>query len=198
MAVAQTASCIPDTNYVSLTVHPLPQVSARGAATVVAGYTAELTASGLNVVSFLWNHGELLDCDTCSSTKAAPQQSTLFTVTGYTQYGCEDSASVLVKVLCDKSQVFIPNTFTPNGDGQNDVFYPRGVGLRVINSMRIYNRWGELVYERKDMQLNDEGAGWDGTFGGTPPRPDVYVYAIDAICASGEPISWKGDVTLVR
>ncbi len=126
------------------------------------------------------------------------QQTTQFNVTATNQYGCQDSAHVIIDVLCDKSQVFIPNTFTPNGDGQNDVFYPRGIGIKVVKSFRIYNRWGQLVFERDDIQLNDEHSGWDGTFNGAKPVPDTYIYAMDAVCDNGSPIDWKGDVTLIR
>jgi gliding motility-associated-like protein len=100
--------------------------------------------------------------------------------------------------VCDKGQVFVPNSFTPNGDGQNDVFYPRGVGINKIVSFRVFDRWGEMVFERTNITLNDEGNAWDGTYKGNKPRPDVYVYTIDAICESGEELFFKGDVTIIR
>ncbi len=198
LAIAQTASCIPDTNYVSVVVDPLPTVKATGAGTVIAGGKTNLQAYGPNIISFLWNHSDELNCDDCPDPIATMQQTTQFTVTATNQYGCRDSASVEVKVLCDKSQMFIPNTFTPNGDGQNDVFYPRGIGIKTIRSMRIYNRWGQLVFEKDNININDESSGWDGTYKGAKPVPDTYVYAIDAICDEGTPIDWKGDITLLK
>jgi len=63
---------------------------------------------------------------------------------------------------------------------------------------RVYNRWGEIVFERTNIQLNDEVTGWDGTYKGAELAPDVYVYVVEGICDSGEPLSWKGDVTLMR
>ncbi len=113
-------------------------------------------------------------------------------------FGCKAYDSVTVNVLCDQSQLFIPNTFSPNGDGQNDVFYPRGLGLKTISSFRIYNRWGELLFEKRGIQLNDRNNGWDGTFRGNLLNPDVFVYIIDGICDSDAPMSWKGDITLIR
>jgi len=199
MVVAYQGSCIPDTNYVNVIVHPLPVVKATaGESTIIAGGSTDLLASGANIISFLWEPGDLLNCDSCSRALAKLQETTTFTVIGKTQFGCEDSDKVRVQVLCDKSQLFIPNTFTPNGDGQNDVFYPRGVGLKIINSFRIYNRWGEMIFERKGIQLNDDSNAWDGTISGGKPLPDVYVYVVDGICDNGSPISWKGDVTLIR
>lgn len=94
--------------------------------------------------------------------------------------------------------VFIPNSFTPNGDGKNDVFYPRGQGLKVIKTFRIYNRWGELLFEKDNFNLNDEQYGWDGSYKGDIPKPDVYVYLIEAVCYTGDDVFIKGDVTIIR
>jgi len=115
-----------------------------------------------------------------------------------TEYGCKSYDTVTVNVLCDESQLFIPNTFTPNNDGENDIFYPRGAGLKSISSFRVYNRWGEVVFEKRNIQLNDASAGWDGTYKGQLLNPDAFVYVIDGVCERGEAISWKGDVTIVR
>jgi gliding motility-associated-like protein len=103
-----------------------------------------------------------------------------------------------VHVTCDQSQVFVPNTFTPNNDGVNDYFYPQGKGLSEVRSFKVYNRWGELIFERQNMPLNEPTAGWDGMHKGSPLKPDVFVYIIRAFCESGEPIELKGDISLVR
>jgi gliding motility-associated-like protein len=103
-----------------------------------------------------------------------------------------------VYLFCNNSQVFVPNTFTPNSDGENDVFYPRGVGVDKVGAFRIYNRWGELLFERKNINLNDASNAWDGSYNDGEPRPDVYVYVIQATCTNGQPLLIKGDVTIVR
>ncbi len=198
MAIAQTGSCLPDTNYETVIVDPLPKVNAGSDQTIIIGSSTILQASGTNAKSYVWTPSSGLSCDTCSNPTVNIQQTTTYTVTAYSRQGCIDSAKVTVNVLCDHSQVFVPNTFTPNGDGQNDVFYPRGVGLRKISTFRIYDRWGEMLFERKDIELNDESNGWDGSYKGSKPRPDVYVYSIEAVCESGETINWKGDVSIIR
>jgi gliding motility-associated-like protein len=101
-------------------------------------------------------------------------------------------------VICDKGQLFIPNLFSPNGDGMNDVFYPRGVGLKEVTSFRVFNRWGEMIFEKTNIALNDESMGWDGTYKGQSLPTDVFVYTLEGICETGEKISWKGDISLVR
>ena len=92
----------------------------------------------------------------------------------------------------------MPNTFTPNGDGLNDRLFPQRKSSSLIKSFRIFNRWGELLFEAKDMQPNNPLAGWDGTYQGKAMIPDVYVYVIDALCDTGQPLQIKGDITLVR
>jgi gliding motility-associated-like protein len=92
----------------------------------------------------------------------------------------------------------MPNTFTPNGDGLNDTYYPVGRGISTIKRFAIYNRWGQKLYEVLNIPASEGKYGWDGTFQGEQLRPDVFVYVVDAICTTGDPISIKGDVSLVR
>ena len=198
MVIAQLGSCMPDTNYVTIIVHPLPTVNAGPDQTLVAGSTAQLNATGSNIYTLAWSNGITLSCDTCASTVASMSVTTTYVVNVATDFGCRASDSVTIHLFCDNSQIFIPNSFTPNGDGENDVFYPRGTGVTTIKSFRIYNRWGQLLFERDNIQINDASNAWDGSFGGTTPRPDVYVYIVDAICETGQPIFIKGDVTIIR
>ena len=198
MVVAREGSCIPDTHYVKVVVHPKPIVKASGSTKIIAGKSTSIDASGEHIRKFEWKPAESLTCSDCPSPYATPTKTTTYTITGYTEYGCADSANVTITVLCDESQLYIPNTFTPNGDGMNDVFYPRGDGLDKITTFRVYNRWGEIVFERSSFNLNDKQSGWDGTFRGQPLSPDVYVYLVEAKCDNGDLLKIKGDVTLIR
>ncbi|MGN6568349.1 MAG: PKD domain-containing protein, partial [Flavipsychrobacter sp.] len=198
IVIAQQGSCIPDTEYVNVIVHPTPIVKATPSQTMIAGNTVQLDATGKYINRYLWTPIESLSCDSCENPIATPKKTTQYVVHVWSDFGCADSAETEVRVICDHSQVFMPNTFTPNGDGQNDRFYPRGKGLQIIRSFRIYNRWGQLMYEKQNMNTNEKDNGWDGTFNGVPLTPDVYVYMVDAICDTGEPISWKGDISLIR
>lgn len=198
LVIAKEGSCIPDSNIVSVVVYPKPTIDAGADVTMIAGSSVILVVTATNTERFKWAPAESLTCDDCSNPTAAPLSTTAYTVIGYTRQGCRDSDIVVVRVLCDQSQLFIPNTFTPNGDGQNDNFYPHGEGLKNIRSFRVYNRWGEVVYEQTNMSLNDKSVGWDGTYKGTLLNPDTYVYVLEGTCDSGEPINWKGDITLIR
>ncbi len=101
-------------------------------------------------------------------------------------------------MICEAGNLFIPNTFSPNGDGLNDVFYPRGKGIHGIKTLRIFDRWGEVVFEQSNFQVNDISKGWTGTFRGKLASQDVYVYTIDVICENNVVFSLKGNVALIR
>jgi gliding motility-associated-like protein len=198
MVRAWEASCLADSHFVKVIVHPKPNVDAGPDDTAFAGKEIVLIASSTDFVTFRWASSPTLSCTDCTAPTATPRATTNYRVTAISEKGCKNSDSVTIFILCHNDQVFVPNTFTPNGDGQNDVFYPRGVGMKSIRSFRIYNRWGEVVFERGNFLLNDRSSGWDGTYKGQELNTDIFIYAIDGICDSGETLSWKGDVTLIR
>jgi gliding motility-associated-like protein len=112
--------------------------------------------------------------------------------------GCNDSASVTITVNPTES-VFVPNAFTPNGDGMNDVFTVYGsVDVQRVNRLLIFDRWGELVYEATDFPPNDLSNGWDGSFKGKKLNPAVFVFYAEITLVNGEVVTRKGDVTLIR
>jgi gliding motility-associated-like protein len=105
---------------------------------------------------------------------------------------------VQVIVICKNANVFVPNTFSPNGDGSNDVFYVRGKGLDRVKSLRIFNRWGEVVFEQSNFPVNDPNYGWKGTYKNHKPVPDVYVYQVEVFCENSQIIRFEGNVALIQ
>ena len=106
--------------------------------------------------------------------------------------------SMRLQVICNGANFFVPNTFSPNGDGTNDVFYVRGKGLNIIPSITIFNRWGQIVFQKKDFAPNDPSAGWDGMINGQKAPVDVYVYTMDIICDNSSLIPYHGNIALIR
>lgn len=196
--IGTEGSCIPDTGFLKLTVRPLPEVNAGADQKVLAGTEVQLNGTGKSVKDYLWTPATSLSCTDCPNPVAKPLVTTTFTLRGNTEYGCTDSDDVTIVVFCDQSQLFIPNTFTPNGDGQNDYFYPQGKGVGKIKSFIVYNRWGQKVFTRTNMDANIREQGWDGSFNGDMLSPDTFVYTIEATCDNGETVFWKGDVTLIK
>ncbi|NDC40230.1 MAG: PKD domain-containing protein, partial [Chitinophagia bacterium] len=198
VAITQLASCIPDTTFVMVVVHQPPVIDAGPDRTVQTGATVQLLASGKFIQQYLWAPDTMVSCDTCYNPTTTVYQRTTYTVVVTSDFGCTSMDSVTLDVYCDADQLFVPNTFTPNGDGENDVFYPRGRGVERIKLFRIFNRWGQMMWERTDFEPNDPAAAWDGRYDGDKARPDVYVYFIEATCTNGRPLFKKGDVTIVK
>ena len=194
--------CFDTTRTVKVTVIPTPIIKVPPTTIIVAGNSVQLYGDALNAVtltSWAWTPADsTLTCTDCPHPIATPVVTTTYTVSASTIEGCTGYNTVTIKLLCQTDQVFIPNTFTPNGDGINDRFYVSGKGLGLIKRMAVYNRWGELMYEAYNIHPNDVGPGWDGTFRGEVLPPDVYVYVLDVMCSTGEPFVFRGDISLVR
>lgn len=197
-AIATNSSGCKDTTTQSLLVNPLPTVVMPNTITIQAGFPATIPATyATNVNTWLWSPATGLSCTNCSNPIAGPNFNTFYQVAFTDANGCTNFGSILVQVLCQNSNLFIPNTFSPNGDGSNDKFYPRGVGLDRVKVMRIFNRWGEVVFEKRDFPINDAAAGWDGTYKGKAAQADVYIYQAEVFCQNGEIIKLNGNIALI-
>lgn len=190
--------CFADTEEVHVVAHDNPVVSLGPDKTVVYGSIVQLNAEGNDITKYIWDNTEGLSCYDCAKPTATPTKNSTYAVTVYNQWGCEGKDDINIYLTCDQNEVFIANTFTPNKDGSNDKFFPQGKGISAVKRFSVFNRWGQLVYEVKDVKLNDPMIGWDGTFNNEPLKPDVFVYLLIANCITGEPIEIKGDVSLIR
>lgn len=139
--------------------------------------------------TFQWSPSESVQCDTCAQTWAQPSESTEYTVTLTAGNGCTATARILVIL---NGSLFVPNTFTPNGDGVNDLFGAWGTEIAELRLM-IFNRWGEMIFESNDMNSR-----WNGTYNGVPSPIDTYVWKVEATELSGYKRSAIGHVNLVR
>ena len=191
--------CFKDTGYVPITVYSTPTINAGQDKTIIGGETATLPfVYAGDAASVTWAADPSILEITSNNITVKPVETTEYTVEVKSQGGCKAKDKVTVFVICSGANVFIPNTFSPNGDGANDKFYPRGKGLFKVKAFRIFNRWGELVFMKNDFMPNDENAGWDGTYKGQRLNPDVYVYTVDIQCNSSNTLALKGNITLIR
>ncbi len=190
--IVSDGMCFSDTAYVHVEVHQLPIVYAGDDQVVLAGNDVSLGGSGSGI-TFSWNPTDGTDCSTCLSTIVHPDITTTYTLWVTNDFGCSASDEVVIKVGCTADVVYIPNAFSPNGDGNNDVFYVRSKGVKTLTYFRIYDRWGFLVFESNDMNN-----GWDGKVRNKIAMPGVYVWYMEGSCANGQSVSLQGNVTLVR
>lgn len=193
--------CFSDTATVKIRIAPLPSVSTGPdrEIPVLTGSAVNLSAAASSdVTEWNWSPPDFLSCTDCPSPASMPRSSISYMATVKNQYGCTASDTVSLKLICDNSRVYISNGFTPNGDGKNDVFYIKGKGIRTIKYLRIFNRWGELIFERANFNIDDRSAGWDGSFKGRLVEAGTYVYLTELVCDSGEVFPIKGTLTIIR
>jgi len=101
---------------------------------------------------------------------------------------------MIIKVFATGDYVFMPNAFTPNGDALNDKFIVTCSGLQSLSFFRVYNRYGQIVYQQNTCNNN----GWDGNFGGKAQPGGAYVYNWQGVAFNGQTVSGNGMVVLVR
>jgi len=171
-------------------------IAAADKDTVEAGESVLLSAISSNLFNtYLWNPVGAVISPTSQNTNAIISNTQVFEVIATDSFGCRESDTVIVyrrSLTCGQTAIFIPNAFSPNNDGANDIFYVRAKNLTKFY-LAIYDRWGELVFESND--LND---GWDGTFKGKPIDPAVFGYYVEGVCEREENFSFKGNITLIR
>jgi gliding motility-associated-like protein len=157
--------------------------------------TLEPVVSG-SVTSWLWEPGTGLSDSTIENPVADPAATILYTLKVMTA-GCgADSGTILVDVY---TPLGLPNAFTPNGDGHDDVFYVLGGPINSrVEEFAVFNRWGVAVFSAHDAAPGDRAAGWNGYVGGKPAPTGTYVYIVVMKYADGSRQSYKGTVTLIR
>lgn len=191
--------CFRDTARAVVTVNPLPLVNAGPDREVPVGSELRLQLQqSPDVTKVQWQPDTWLSCADCPDPMAIPKSSIKYHITATNQFNCVSTDELNIKLVCESGVVFLPNTFSPNGDGQNDIFYVRGKGIQTVKVFKIFNRWGQLVFERTNFNTEDPAAGWDGRYQGTYLNADVFIYFAELVCDTGEPFTLKGNVTLLR
>jgi gliding motility-associated-like protein len=163
--------------------------------TISSGEFTNIHAIMDTTLKIQWSPASGVENPHAYTTKVTPKVTTTYTVTILDSLGCARTASITIYVIstgCDQDIAFVPNTFTPNSDGKNDVLYVRSNNLSEIY-FAIYNRWGELVFETSDLQR-----GWDGTYKGMKVDPAVFAWYLKGICNNGNEFFKKGNVTVLK
>ncbi|MFK7807773.1 MAG: gliding motility-associated C-terminal domain-containing protein, partial [Saprospiraceae bacterium] len=146
-----------------------------------------------------WTSEEYVNCLNCIQPFGQPLRTADFVVTSVDSItGCTLRDTMRINVEKPRN-IYIPNAFSPNGDGNNDIFFPFGdISARRFTYFRVFDRWGELVHEANDFELNDPRGGWDGRLKGEFMNPGVFAYILEVEFVDGVVKRYKGDVTLMR
>lgn len=191
--------CFSDTGHIAIKVYPIPVVNAGPDKTVNAGYPIDIIpAISSDINSVIWSPTTFVVNSIYPGISVKPLEDIEYTVDVKNEGGCVSSDKIKIFVLCDGNNIFFPNTFSPNNDGSNDIFYPRGSGVFKIKSLRIFSRWGEVMFEQSNFNANDPAFGWNGKFKNAPLNNDVYVYTAEILCNNATIIILKGNVAITK
>jgi len=151
-----------------------------------------------SISAIVWTGLQNPDCPTCLTQAVAPIVTSSYSVTVTNVDGCSAEDSVTVHLQQD-TEVYVPNVFSPNGDQINDRFLiSAGDQLKEISFLLIYDRWGNLVFSKTDIQPNDPNHAWDGTYRNEPLNPAVFVYRVILEFNDGHTEVKTGSLTLLR
>ncbi len=173
----------------------LPADSISWDTTVVVGQIVPLNNNSGSNFTYTWNPITDLSCTNCPYPVSNSTVNVTYSVTIADNMGCFRTVNTHTIIVELKGTVDVPTAFTPNGDGINDVIYVDGWGIRKLNYFRIFNRWGQLLFESNDIKI-----GWDGMFNGVPQNMETYVYQVsaDAYVDAQKPFLKTGTFKLIR
>ena len=142
---------------------------------------------------YQWTPPDGINCPNCYDPIFSPLTTTNYELTIKDPFNCFLLNKQLLIEVEEKYSLDVPQVFSPNGDGVNDIIFAKGWGLKELLAFRIYNRFGELVFESSDFKL-----GWDGTYKGQAQNIETYVYTVEALTFGGEVLRKKGNISLIR
>ena len=180
---------------VTITVTPPAKVFAGDDTSVLIGQPVQLDAVDIDNSGFdryTWSPPTGLNDPSIKNPIATISADIVYTVTASTPNGCVGVGSVSIKVY-HVVDIFVPNAFTPNGDGHNDVLRAVPIGIRDFKYFVVYNRWGQQVFYTRDA-----AKGWDGSINGKPQDTGTYVWAAAGADFTGKGIQRRGTVVLIR
>lgn len=176
-------------------VNPTPQAFAGNDTIALKNQPLQLKGIDLNNAGssgYSWLPSSGLNNLTIANPIAIVDKDITYQLTVTTANGCKSRDSILIKIF-DLPEIYVPNAFSPNGDGLNDILKVKPVGLKSLKSFRIFDRWGSMLFSTTDM-----AKGWDGSFKSSAQPGGVYVWIAEGVLFNGEIIKRKGIVTLIR
>jgi gliding motility-associated-like protein len=183
-------------NSIPLTVKPLPQVDTAQIFYLAEGQSATLNPTTAGNYSFSWSPDTGLSDSTAANPVANPTKTTVYTLTATSADGCKASTEITVDVF---TRLHVPNAFTPNGDGHNDIFYIlNGPPDSRIKDLSVYDRWGEKIFQVHNVPAADPAFGWNGRYKSAPAPAGAYIYTLVMNFSDGTQQAFQGTILLIR
>jgi gliding motility-associated-like protein len=178
----------------TLTLSPADTTVPRATPVQIIG---EVT--GGPVSSITWEPIAYLSCTNCLSPVASPTYPIQYKLTVRNEFNCKATGYVSINTFSEGIDVSIPNVFSPNADGHNDIFFILGsVRLKTVKAFSIFNRWGQKIFQASNIPANDPSFGWNGFYKGKPADTGAYVYVATIEFTDGHRETFKGSVVLIR
>ncbi|MEO1263568.1 MAG: gliding motility-associated C-terminal domain-containing protein [Bacteroidota bacterium] len=197
--VIEDATGCTKTSFITLAEPDQIILDAGGDLEISLGESVQLEAFTTAVdPSVNWSPPDFLDCPQCLTTSVMPLSSVTYEIEVQDSNGCSTTDQINITVN-DESSFFTPNVFSPNGDGINEFFTVyTGPSVVSIASLKIFDRWGGLLFDKKNLTPNTSEEGWDGSVKGDPAHAGVYVFLAELLLIDGRSISASGEVSLIR
>ncbi len=181
-----------DTQYINIRQSPYPLITHDTILSVGEPYQLYANAGYDSIGSYVWSPAYGLDNPNSASPVATGTEDITYRVQMQNNYGCSLSDTVHIKYY-KGPDIYVPNAFTPNGDGRNDIFRPFPVGIVKLDYFRVFNRWGGIMYQTQAYLQ-----GWDGRVGGQPALPGTYIWEVKGKDYQNKIIFKRGTVLLIR
>jgi len=193
----ETLTCVNDTASVTVNVYANPLVDLGPDKTISTRSTVVLTPAISNdVINLRWSPATGLSCADCPKPEFIARNSTSYKLRVENEH-CSAEDEIKIIVTYD-NRVVIPNAFSPNGDGINDIFYPTGNNASFVKTLTIFNRWGKQMFSVLNVPGNDPAYGWNGTWKGAVAEVGVYYYIAELVGADNKIKQYTGNVTLLK
>ncbi len=172
LIVGDANGCVSDPTVRSIYIQQ-PEPFREWDTTVIVGQPIPINAFVGNNFSYTWSPVSDLTCNFCFFPVSSSTVNVTYSVEVQDNLGCFRVTNTYTVYIDPQTSVDVPTAFTPNGDGTNDVIYVDGWGIKKLNFFRIFNRWGQLIFESNDVNV-----GWDGTYNGVPQNTETYIYQV--------------------
>ncbi|PUZ29240.1 hypothetical protein DCC81_07185 [Chitinophaga parva] len=193
VTVTDTLGCPrPVSDTMLVTVVPRIDAFAGNDTIAVMGQPFQLHGSGNGAIRYQWTPPDWLTNPNIANPITNSVKDIRYTLTVYTKEGCTDQDDILVRFMVGPN-IYVPNAFSPNGDGRNDLFFPIPVGILHIQYFSIYDRWGNEMFS-----TNEYMKGWDGNYRGRAANAGTYVWMVRGVDQNNHTVMEKGTVSLIR
>lgn len=193
-------NCFTDTSSITISVgRPFPVNAGKDTIVQVGSQiTLQPNVGNQLIREWKWINLNNASCTNCPNPTVVVNADQCALLRVRNNFNCYSQDTICIKAICANTQVYVANTFTPDGDGVNDKLFVQGTGIRTVRYFRIYNRWGELVFEKNNFNANDPSTGWDGKVKGKDVNPEVFVWLCEVVCDKGTGTLFKGNVAVLR